>query len=65
VIKGSLIVGQMANDPPDNFGSVFQGTNGRTYGYMTSLKTSPPFYLPALAEIYYSYEETMGSLSIF
>lgn len=69
VIKGSLIVGQMTNDPPDNFGSVFQGNNGvtpsRSYGYMMSLKTNPPFYLPALAEIYYSYEETMGSLSIF
>jgi hypothetical protein len=67
-IKGSLIVGQVENEWPNNFFSIFQGTAqnpSRIYSYMDSLKTNPPFYMPALAEIYFSYEETMGSPSIF
>jgi hypothetical protein len=50
---GSLI---LRSTPP--FSNVFQGT--RSYAYMTSLKTNPPPDLPALAEIYYSIEETIG-----
>lgn len=43
--------------PPRNLRSQFDGV--RTYSYMSTLRTNPPPYLPALVNIYYSWEETL------
>lgn len=43
---------------PYNLPSQFQGT--RTYAYMSSLKTNPPPYLPALITIFYQWEDVVS-----
>jgi hypothetical protein len=52
--SGSLIL----QDQPQNFPTVFAA--GRQYGYMTTLTTNPPPYVPALASILASFEEIIG-----
>lgn len=59
---GSEILARGTN-PPNNLPSQFTGT--RTYQYMTTLKTNPPPYLPALAEIFYSLEDITGTPGVF
>lgn len=62
--KGALILGHLPSAPPGNLASVFKGTNGRVYGYMNTLKTNPPPYLPAIIDIYYSSEENTSQTGL-
>jgi len=55
---GSMIL-QNLSTPPENLGTVFK--YNRSYGYMESLRTHPPPYLPIVSEIYYSLEEITHS----
>lgn len=67
LISSSMIFARVESNPPNNLPTVFQapGLNPRTYKYMQSLKDHPPFYMPALAEIHWQYEETRSSGSMF
>ena len=67
LISSSMIFARVESNPPNNLPTVFQapGANPRTYQYMQSLKDKPPFYMPALAEIHWQYEETVGAGSMF
>jgi hypothetical protein len=56
--EGSFILGTFA---PPRFNLPTQFTGSRTYSYMTTLKTHPPPYMPALSEIYYMLEEIKKS----
>jgi hypothetical protein len=64
IFTGSMILGAIANNPPYNFATVFDSSTAvpkRIYKYMTSLKTNPPPYLPAVTDIFYSFEEVVSS----
>ncbi len=54
---GSLILGHLSSNPPTNLRSVFDGSAGRVYAYMESLKNNPPPYIPTIRQIHYSFEE--------
>ena len=54
--RGSMILGNMSSGT--GFPDIFR--RQRTYAYMNTLKTNPPPYIPALIDIYHSFEETIG-----
>lgn len=57
---GAMILGKQ----PD-FRSVFTAPGGRTYSYMTSLKSNAPPYLPSLSIIYNEFPDITSQTGLF